>query len=375
MNRRPRITFVIPTMKAGGTERQLLYLMRGLAEEFDVSLVCTRGEGGFIGAARRLASHVRILDFNSGWDFRVANALRKFILVQRPQVVQTYLFGFDYWAVRAARQAGVPCVFTARRELAAWQRSRHLWLVRRANRLADGAIANSTSAADFAADREQWPREFYRVIPNGIDVAQFRQHNDTLAARRRFGLPHDRPVVGIAANFTPVKDHALFVEIAAAVRERVPDAHFFLLGLGPLREEVHHALAKRIGAANFTIRHSLDEMPEAYAAMDVSVLCSRREGSPNAVLESMAAGVPVVASAVGGVPELFHGLASGCLVAERTGAAFAEPIAALLRDPALRARTGEALSQRADAYSIDAMVSAHRALYRETLERVSAGAD
>ncbi|MBI1319139.1 MAG: glycosyltransferase [Candidatus Hydrogenedens sp.] len=374
MIRRTRITFVIPTMKAGGTERQLLYLMRGLAGEFDVSLVCTRGEGGFIGEARRLASHVRILDYSSGWDFRVVNALRRFIHVQRPEIVQTYLFGFDYWAVRAARQAEVPVVFTARRELAAWQRARHLWLVRRANRLADGAIANSAAAAEFAAAREQWPTDFYQVIPNGIDVDTYRAPADRDTARKRFGLPLERPVVGIAANFTPVKDHALFVETAVALKQRVPEAHFFLLGMGPLRDEIRQALARRVGPESFTIRHSLDEMPEAYAAMDVSVLCSQREGSPNAVLESMAAGVPVVAASVGGVPELFAGAFKPYLVSERTGGAFAAPIAALLTDEALRRRTASEANRLADAYSIDAMVAAHRNLYLATLDRIRAGA-
>jgi len=374
MNRMPRISFVIPTMKAGGTERQLVYLMQRLAHDFDIGLVCTRGEGGLIGEARRIAAHVRVLDYQSGWDFRILGTLARALHVQHPDIVHTFQFGFDYWAVRAARLEGVPVVFSARRELAEWQRARHRWLVRRANRLCDGAIANSRAVAAFAAEQEGQPLDWYRVIPNGIPPESFRSNLNRAQSRQRFRLPTDAPVVGIAANFTPVKDHALFVRIAGEVQRRIPEVHFFLLGAGPLRNAIKRSLEQEVGRDAFTIRHSVVEMAEAYRAMDVSVLCSRREGSPNAVLESMAAGVPVVASAIGGIPELLEGHVPENLVVSREPSDFSDRIVALLNHSERRRALGRTLAEEANRYTVEAMVDAHREYYFDALERLPAGA-
>lgn len=368
MNRLPRVVFVVPSMQPGGTERQLLLLMQGLSAHFEISLVCTRDEGGLIGQARRVATHVRILDTRSGWDFRLRERLRRAIAVQHPSVVHSFLSGFDYWAVSAAREMAVPVILTARRELAHWQRARHLWLVRRGNRLADLAIANSMAAADFAAAREGMPREHYRVIPNGLELPDYARPLERIAARQRFRLPAQAPVVGMAANFTPVKDHALFVAAAARIKAQVPDTHFFLLGTGPLMETTRQAMTRTVGSEAFTIRHTLNEMPAAYAAMDVAMLTSQSEGAPNVLIEAQASGRPVVAAAVGGVPELIVDGITGCLVAEREADAFAAPVLRLLQDAQLRAQMGDAARAHAlEHFSAERMVAAYRDLYHELL--------
>lgn len=368
MNRLPRVVFVVPSMHPGGTERQLVLLMQGLSEHFELGLVCTRDEGGLIGHARRVASHVRILDTRSGWDFRLRERLRRVFAVQHPAVVHSFLSGFDYWATAAAREIGVPVVLTARRELAGWQRARHLWLVRRGNRHADLAVANSAAAAAYAAQREGMPREHYRVIYNGLERAAYEQPLSKHDARRRYRLPEHAPIVGMAANFTPVKDHALFVAAAGRIKAALPEAHFFLMGTGPLMEETRRSLVDTVGRDAFTIRHTLDEMPAAYAAMDVAVLTSTSEGAPNVVLEAQAAGRPVVASAVGGVPELLRAGVTGELVTERSGEAFAAPVIRLLCDASERVRMGEAARAHAlEHFSAEQMVAQYRALYRELL--------
>lgn len=368
MNQLPRVVFVVPSMHPGGTERQLLLLMQGLSEHFEMGLVCTRDEGGLIGQARRIASHVRVLDSPSGWDFRLRERLRRVFAVQHPSVVHSFLSGFDYWATSAAREMQVPVVLTARRELAHWQRPRHLWLVRRGNRLADLAIANSHAAAAFASEREGMPTEHYRVIHNGLESTHYDTELDAASARRRFRLPLDGPIVGMAANFTPVKDHALFVAAAREIKSHVPDAHFFLLGMGPLMEATRHALEQAVGKEHFSIRHTLDEMPVAYAAMDVAVLTSKSEGAPNVVLEAQAAGRPIVATAVGGVPELVKDGHTGYLVESREPGNIAAPIVRLLREEASRLAMGAAARHHAqEQFSAAKMVAAYRDLYYQLL--------
>jgi len=366
MSARPRIVFVIPSMQPGGTERQLLLLMAGLKDEYDITLVCTREEGALFEAARKFAVRTHVLQRASGWDFQVKGKLRRIFREERPDVVQSYLFGFDYWAASAARKERVPVVITTRRELAAWQRARHLWLVRKANALADAIVANSHAVARYAAEHEEEPESRYRVIYNGLDTDAFAAQ-DAAAARQRFDIPPNVPVVGMAANFTEIKDHGLFVAASGLVYEMVPEAHYFLLGNGPTREYIERGMALR-GADRVHIRHTLDDMPLAYAAMDVCVLTSKMEGAPNVLIEAMAAGRPVVAPAVGGIPEIVEDDITGLLESHRNPAFFADKIVRLLQDPGLRTRMGAAGRERAQRlFTVERMVAEYKALYRELL--------
>lgn len=368
MSARPKICFVIPTMEPGGTERQLLLLMAGLKDEFDITLICTREEGKLYEQARDLAQEVCVLGCSTGWDFRLIGKLSRLFRRIRPDVVQSSLFGFDYWATRAARKAGVPVVITTRRELAEWQEGRHLWLVRKANTLTDAIVANSHAVARYAAEREEEDEARYRVIYNGLPLSAFTRH-DPGPARQRFGIPLDAKVVGMAANFTEIKDHQLFILAADHTKREIPDVHFLLLGQGPGRDGVLHAMESNVGPDRVHLHHTLDEMPLAYAAMDVCVLTSKMEGAPNVLIEAMAAGRSVVASAVGGIPELVEHGVTGLLESSREPALFGDKIFSLLRDPDLRTRMGAAGRERARThFSVERMVAEHTALYRELLE-------
>ncbi len=355
-------------MEPGGTERQLLLLMEGLADEFDITLICTREEGALFEAARKYTKHAHVLRNPSGWDFQLKGKLRRIFREERPDVVQSFLFGFDYWAAVAARKEGVPVVITTRRELAEWQQARHLWLVRKANALADAIVANSHAVARYAADREDEDEGRYRVIYNGLPAKAFELH-DPAAARARFGIPLGVPVVGMAANFTEIKDHNLFHSASNRVGMEIPETNFFLLGKGPSRESIERGLETTRGPHRVHVRHTLDEMPLAYAAMDVCVLTSKMEGAPNVLIEAMAAGRPVVASAVGGIPEIVEHGVTGLLESFREPAFFGDKIVSLLKDPDLRSRMGTAGRERASThFSVERMVAEYTTLYHELLD-------
>ncbi len=366
MTQRRRISFVIPTMEPGGTERQLLLLMEGLAEEFDLTLICTREEGALFEAARKFAAHTHVLRHSSGWDFQLKGKLRPIFREERPDVVQSFLFGFDYWAAAAARREGVPVVITTRRELAEWQQARHLWLVRKASVIADVIVANSHAVASYAAEHEDEAESRYRVIYNGLHVRDF-ESQDPVAARTRFGIPLGVPVVGMAANFTEIKDHNLF--LFASNRVGIPNAHYFMLGKGPSRESIERGMGNSLGPERVHVRHTLDEMPLAYAAMDVCVLTSKMEGAPNVLIEAMAAARPIVAPAVGGIPEIVVHGETGLLESFREPVFFAEKIRLLLDDPELRTRMGAAGRARVRThFSVERMVGEYKALYHELLD-------
>jgi len=361
---RPRVCFVLPSLDVGGTERQVLYLIGGLREPFDLSVVCTRRPGVW---SEGLPGDVSLtaLDTSSGWDPRLRGRLRKVFAAIRPDIVHSFMFGFDYPVNRAAREAGVPVVVSSRRQRATWKKLRHRMLQRRANRYVDAIVANSHAVAQYAARQEDRAAETYTVIYNGVEAPGAGPD-----ARRELTIPPGCPVVGMVANFSPDKDHRLFVGIAERIHLKRPDCHFVLVGDGREREAVHRIVLRASLGDYFRIVTAHPDARLLYPAFDVALCTSRTEGFPNAVLEAMACGRPVVSAKVGGVGELVRDGDTGYLVASRDPEDFCGPVLRLLDDADEARRMGA--SARADAtarFSVGTMVRAYRNLYLDLLAR------
>jgi glycosyltransferase involved in cell wall biosynthesis len=194
------------------------------------------------------------------------------------------------------------------------------------------------------------------VIRNGIDSEQF-------VPRAAIPSNSDRSSVGYVGRLSPEKNPGLFLHAAALVRESVPSARFLLIGDGPLREELETlACTLRIADA-VTFAGECADMPAQYQALDVLVSTSWHEGTPLAVLEAMASALPIVATDVGGVPELVVAGTTGLLTAPGDEVAVAQCIVALLRDPDLRRRLGSSSRARAvDHFSLQEQATRTAAL-------------
>lgn len=364
---RTRIAFVIPTLAPGGTERQLLYLVKGLTNDRDVRVMCTGRAGPWAGRLPESCT-ITALGCRGGWDVRLQSRAYSVLSEQRPDVVHSFLFGFDYAVNVAARRANVPVVISSRRQLATWKRGRHIRLQRRANALVDAIVANAQAVADFARSQEQAPIEKYHVIPNGIDVDRFTVPDSPEMVRSELGIPSDAPLLGMVANFSPVKNHAFFVRVAASLAHVYPELHFLLVGDGPLRAGIERRMTGAGLGARMRFIHNCDDAARSYRAMTVSMLCSKIEGFPNVALESMAAGVPFVGPAVGGIVEAIPDREFGLLVEGSDVTSFHTAIASLLNDAEKRASIAECARARVQRhYTIEAMVQRYAGLYTDLL--------
>lgn len=363
-----RVAYVIPTLSVGGTETQLLYLVRGLVKDHDVTVICTRFDGALSGDVRRLGGFVKVLDVRSGWDFRMRSRVAMWLRAHRVDILHTFMFGFDLFPNLAAHDAGVPVVISSRRQLATWRKRRHLWIQRKANAYVDCIVANSQAAAEFSIEQEQADPALFRVIPNGIAADAFVSNIDPHQTRERHRIPYNTHVVGIVANFSPVKDHELFVAMAGELLERRPDVFFLMLGRGKRARAIESLIQRRGLADNFRRISTISEIADLYSVMSVSVLCSQVEGFPNVLIESMAAGVPVVAPNVGGINELVRHGETGLLAPSRTPTDLADAVCRILDNPA----EAQHMSTAASAYvraelSVDKMIDQYRRLYAELL--------
>lgn len=214
------------------------------------------------------------------------------------------------------------------------------------------------------------------VLPLGLDLAPFLAPRPAGAPglRAGLGLPAATPLVAVVARLVPVKAHETFLEAAALVAAKRPEARFLVVGDGERRAELE-ALARRLGLArSVAFLGWRADLPAIYRDVDVVALTSRNEGSPVSLIEAMAAARPVVATAVGGVPDLVEDGVSGYLVEPGQPAAVADRVLALLDDPERREAFGRAGRKRVDpAFDAARLLRDVDALYRRLIEEKRAG--
>jgi len=206
-------------------------------------------------------------------------------------------------------------------------------------------------------------------IPLGLDLDQFRELPAREAAITALGLPSDGRYVAIVARIVPIKDVPTFLRALSRITELLPDVRGLVVGDGPDRAAVER-VARDLGLGDrCRFLGWRADLPNVYAAAEVVVLCSLNEGSPISVIEAMAAGRAVVATAVGGVPDIVNE-ATGVLVPAGDHQALADAVAGLLKDPERRAelgRNGRDVAGR--RFGSDRLVADVDRLYMELLDR------
>lgn len=296
--------------------------------------------------------------------------IRRLVQRRRPRLLHAYFF----WPIlygRMLRLSGaVPRLVENREDQGFnWGRHEYAWL-RLTRSVPDRVICVSEAVRDVALEREGLDPARTAVIHNGIEPQEEVSRDVELALRDELGIPEEAPVVGMVANLNRrVKGVDRFLEIAPLILERVPDARFVIVGLGGDEEALRTRVERRGVADRVILPGYRDDIEVFYAMMSVSVLTSRSEGLSITLLESMAHGLPVVATDVGGNPELVEEGRTGFLVPLHDRREFADRVAELLEDPGLRERMGSAGRRRAlESFDLDRTARRYSELYREVLE-------
>jgi glycosyltransferase involved in cell wall biosynthesis len=360
------VLWVIKGLGPGGAEHLLVDLARHAdRERFRYRCVYLMpSKDHLVPALREQDVEVSCLGMRSDADARWMWRLRHVIARDRPRVVHAHL---PYAAVGsrvAVRSFGHrrPRMISTEHNTLGRYRAQTRWADRATLPLDDRTIAVSRSVSASIPR----PRRI-DVIPNGIDVERLRSRVlEQDAARRSLGLPPDAPVVGTIGGITAKKGHGVLVDAVRRVVARVPDATFVFIGL-PIEGD---ALKRPIAAAGLTDRVLIagyrENASELLRAFDVFCLPSLHEGLPLSVLEALAAGVPVVATSVGGVPEVVAN-GGGVLVPPGDPDALATALIELLGDPSRRARLSTEGSTAAAAFDVRETARRTEALYLEVL--------
>ncbi len=355
------VCLLMSSFDAGGTERQMIELARRLdRSKFDLHFACFHRRGAWLPLAESASSSIAefpISGFRKPSTVRQARRFGAWLVERGISVLHTADLYANIFGLPAAAAAGVPARIANRRDINPQRTIGLIALQRAAYSCAHLVVANSRAAATRLR-HEQVAAARVRVVANGIDVSAY-------PARRNDG-PIRRIVT--VANLRREKAHEVLLEAAAMVMPRFPEIELLFAGDGPRRSDLE-TIARKHGVDGRTrfLGHR-EDVPAILASSDLFVLPSRSEALPNAVLEAMAAGLPVVASRVGGLPELIDHQRTGVLVAPDDPRALGFAMLDLIQWPehahALGRQAREAIVRD---YSFDRMVAGFEELYLDAL--------
>ena len=363
-----KVLHLITELNAGGAQTALLRLLSSLScDRFSPVVACLYNGDATI-AQRIRALDIPVIDLGMKARWRWDAFWRLYCLLRReqPTILHTWMFHANIPGRLLGHLAGVSIVISSERTMG--QESRFRYAVNRITLpLADRVICVSERVADFAARVIGVPLFKLVVIPNGVPLESF-QPGNRAEARALLGIGLSKTIIGTVGRLQPVKGiHDLLKAFAHLVTGH-PEAILLVIGDGPQRTQLE-ALAQELGISQRV--HFLGnrtDVSRLLSGMDIFVLPSVWEGMPNAVLEAMAVGLPVVATAVGGTPELVVDGVTGLLVRPRDPLALAETLAVLLRDSDQRRKMGRAGRERVvQCFGVERVVEQTERLYERLL--------
>lgn len=350
---RPRVMLFTDSFSRGGTERQFVRVVRSLdRSRYDLIIGCLHRRGHLLSEAESLGVPIVEFTINSLYNFRAAKLflrLVRFLRREQIQIVHAFDFYTSVFVVPAARIAGVPVVLASRRELlnlrSPWQQR----AIRVACGLATGVVVNSRAACRDLVGLESGSGGRIEVLPNCINLQEFEPKLSPGEVRRELGLSPRSIVIGALGNLRPEKDLETFLLAARDILNAIPSAEFLVIGDGPARDSLKRLASDLCLSESVHFLSDRSDVPDLVAALDILVMSSYTESFPNAILEAMALGKPVVATNVGGIPELVDEGETGFLVPPRDPKALADRVLYLCRDSARRLQMGRAARMRVES--------------------------
>jgi len=293
----------------------------------------------------------------------------------RPQVLHTHLLRADLYGGLAGRLSGVPVVLTSQYALFPCARA----VKRRSDRVLDrlcrlfatDALAVSEAVRRDLIDRVGWPSDRVHTVRTGLDFDAWPSNLPVgMQWRKSWGIDTDSPLIVTVARLSYEKGLEVLVEAAALVSSEFPNARFLIVGEGPAAGSLAEQIAQLDLKGVVHLAGFHQDVPSILSAADLFVLPSHMEGLPNAVLEAFAAGLPVVASAVGGLPEAVEHERTGLLVPPGDAPALAAAVCRLLREPQFARLVARQGSQAArEKFSLQRVARIYAALYEELVHR------
>ena len=329
-----------------GSERQAVELVKNLDRgTFAPSVACLRREGPLLEELTGRVDSVPGFPLTAFYNVSALRQARKFYRLLgeiRPDVVQCFDYYANVFVIPAARLAGVPVILTARRDEAVIKSRLQLAVEGWCHRRATGVVINADALRARLVARHGIDPARVWSVHNGLDIERFDSQGTLHQSDYRFLRDGDGVTVAVIANLRPEKGHLTFLDAARLVSHRLPKVRFLIIGDGPMRPRIESKIKELRLEETVRMTGAITHIPSALKWIDIAVLPSvANEGFPNAVMEAMASGLPVVATDTGGTRELIIDEYTGFLATPGDPRALADRLGTLIDDADLRKKMGE----------------------------------
>ena len=356
---------MIGQLRLGGAERQLSLLAAGLKKtKYSPLVIALSSDGDLYRRLREAEIETYVLPRRSSFDlFRVIGTVQ-ILRRRRPAIIHSFDFSGNIYGKLAGALAGTPvliggvrCAHALPRKVALMEKLLHP--------VTDAVISNSVAGRESWALRTGFPRERIFVVPNGLDATEMRRPPGGFRPLREvLSIPEGEPIIGCVGSIYDLKNPLMFVEVATCLVRGGGDGRFVWIGDGPMRGEMEDAIRSRHLAGRVHLMGQRSDARWLARGFDVGILTSDSEGMPNAVMEYMFWGLPIVVTDAGDCPELIEHGRSGLVVEKGDTSSMARCIRALLADPEwARALGSRARKRVVEEFSSESMLSRTLSVY------------
>jgi glycosyltransferase involved in cell wall biosynthesis len=372
---RPHILYVIDQLcQLGGAERALLQIVNRLSIERFRASVVTFQINSQLDLLKKMPVRLHVLPLRKAYDLnavRMAIHLRRILKLENTAIVHTFFETSDLWAAPVARISGCPILISSRRDMGILRARKHQLAYPFVNRIFDRVLAVSDEVRSYCIQHDHLRPHRVETLYNGVDLAALDVSAAAGNGRQQLGLSAEVPIISTLANIRSIKGVDVLIRAAKRVCSEFPNATFLVVGraLEPDTMSGLQALVESLQlTGNIKFVGELANPFPVLRASNVFCLPSRNEGFSNALIEAMGAGLPSVATRVGGNAEAIEEGKSGYLVASEDADAMADRILWLLRDPILAKRMGLTARETVRArFSLEAMMNRLMGIYDELL--------
>jgi glycosyltransferase involved in cell wall biosynthesis len=345
----------------------MVRLASALGQEFQAEAALIRDS--WLGTALQ-GRGIPVTMLRNDSSLSVVRDLARLIRERQVSILHTHEFFMNTLGLVVSRWTGIPVVATVHGKNYYTDRLRRRAAYRVVGKFASQVVAVSEDVRRLLVERIGIPIDRIRVVPNGVPVDEQPSGEKISVLRRSLGLEPDSRVVGTVGSLYPVKGHKFLIDGAPHVIRRFPHVIFLIVGRGGLREELEGHVQQLGVARHFRFLGHREDVRDLLALCDVFVLPSLSEGMPLALLEAMGAGVPSVATRVGGVSEVVEHGKTAMVVSPGNSQALADSINTLLEDRTLAKEMGESARQVvARRFCLTGMVQAYREIYSELIRK------
>ncbi len=363
----PLVVHIIDRLPADGAERLLVDVLKNSSNNFKFMVLCLVEGGVLVAELKEIGVPVIIFDKSSKYDIRILLKLIYWLIQQKPMVVHTHLFTADTWGRLAAFISRVPCIVNTVHSTNTWMGAIHRIIDRILSRVTDRVIACSHEVATVLIKTFKISEYRIKVISNGIDFNRFESINLS-RINEIDSLPDNIIKIVIVGRLHPAKGHLDLIKAIAKLKDTCRNFHVFFVGEGDLQHDIITKCTESGINDYISLMGQRSDIPSILAKVDVFVMPSHWEGLPMALLEAMAMSKAVIASRVGGIPDVITDGDNGLLIDKSDYLALSNALQKLLSSSELRKKLGNAAKKSVlENYSAKNVSKEYELLYQNII--------